>query len=103
MTADDVTVDLDRRLVSRAGATVHLTPTEWDVLRALVTNAGYTLTHRQLFAAAWGAGASGDPQQHLRVHVAHLRRKLETDSVRPRLIFTEPGVGYRFDVRPEPA
>jgi two-component system, OmpR family, KDP operon response regulator KdpE len=100
VTVGDVSVDLDRRQVRRAGEAVHLTPTEWDVLRALVVNAGYTLTHRQLFAAAWGAGSSGDPQQHLRVHVAHLRRKLEADSVRPRLIVTEPGVGYRFDVAP---
>jgi two-component system, OmpR family, KDP operon response regulator KdpE len=97
VTASGVTVDLGRRLVLRDGGRVHLTPTEWDLLRVLVAHAGHTLTHRQLFAGAWGADASGDPQQNLRVHIARLRGKLEVDSVRPRIIVTEPGVGYRFD------
>ena len=93
----DLAIDLDARVVRRSGSPVHLTPTEWDLLRALLAHAGRTLTHRQLFAAVWG-NASGDAQQYLRVHVAALRRKLEPDSVHPRLIHTEPGVGYRLDL-----
>jgi two-component system KDP operon response regulator KdpE len=80
------------------GAAVHLTPIEWGLLRTLATQAGRTLTHRQLFAAVWPARSHGDAQQYLRVYVASLRRKLELDPVRPRLIITEPGVGYRFQL-----
>jgi len=93
----DLAIDLDARVARRGGSVVHLTPTEWDLLRALLAHAGRTLTHRQLFAAVWG-NASGDAQQYLRVHVAALRRKLESDPVHPRLIHTEPGVGYRLDL-----
>jgi two-component system, OmpR family, KDP operon response regulator KdpE len=93
---DGLTIDAARRLVSREGAPVHLTPTEWDLLRALVRDRGRTLTHHQLFRAVWNR-SEGDPQQYLRVHVANLRRKIERDSLRPRLIVTEPGVGYRFE------
>lgn len=93
----DLVIDPGARLVKRGGVVVHLTPTEWDLLRALLAHAGRTLTHRQLFTAVWG-NASGDAQQYLRVHVAALRRKLEADPVHPRLIHTEPGVGYRLDV-----
>jgi two-component system KDP operon response regulator KdpE len=82
--------------VSKAGQAVHLTPTEWDLLRTFVTNADQTLTHRQLFAAVWN-NAAGDAQQYLRVYVGQLRRKIEHDPVRPRFIKTEPGVGYRFE------
>jgi len=96
---DGLRLDLEGRVARRDGAPVHLTPTEWDVLRALAGHAGRTLTHRQLFAAVWGNG-SGDAQQYLRVHVAALRRKLEPDPVRPRLIVTEPGIGYRLDAVP---
>lgn len=95
----NVTVDLANRMVTREGEAIHLTPTEWDLLRALVTNAGRTMTHQQLFSAVWGRH-HGDAQQYLRVYVAHLRRKLEADPIRPTLILTEGGVGYRFvDVR----
>lgn len=90
------TMDLQRRRLERDGALVHLTPTEWALLRTLVTHPGQTLTHRQLYRAVWG-NASGDVQQYLRVYVGHLRRKLEPDPVRPRHIQTEPGVGYRFE------
>jgi two-component system KDP operon response regulator KdpE len=93
---DGMTIDLARRRVTRDGDTVHLTPIEWELLRVLVTNAGRTLTHRQLFAQVW-ARQHGDAQQYLRVHIASLRRKLERDPVRPALIITEPGVGYRFE------
>jgi two-component system KDP operon response regulator KdpE len=96
--ADRLIIDLVARTVTVQGAAVHLTPIEWDLLRTLATQAGRTLTHRQLFAAVWPARSHGDAQQYLRVHVASLRRKLELDPVRPRLIITEPGVGYRFQL-----
>jgi two-component system KDP operon response regulator KdpE len=96
---DGVTVDLAARVVTRHGAAVHLTPTEFELLRALVMHAGRTMTHQQLFDAVWGRH-HGDAQQYLRVYIAHLRRKLEEDPIRPTLILTEGGVGYRFaDVR----
>jgi two-component system KDP operon response regulator KdpE len=94
--ADGVVIDLVKRSVSREADAVHLTPIEWELLRVLATNVGRTMTHRQLFAQVW-ARPHGDAQQNLRVHVASLRRKLERDPVRPRLIITEPGVGYRFE------
>ena len=96
---EGLTIDLARPALHRGGEPVHLTRTEWDLLRVLVRHAGRTLTHRQLFDAVWGK-AYGDPQQNLRVHIRSLRRKIETDPVRPRLIVTDPGVGYRFDVVP---
>ena len=92
----DITVDLQRRRVERAGESVHLTRTEWALLRAFIAHPRQTLTHQQLFRAVWG-NAAGDAQQYLRVYVGHLRRKMERDPVRPRFIQTEPAVGYRFD------
>jgi two-component system KDP operon response regulator KdpE len=91
-----IAVDLQRRRVERAGVRLHLTPTEWLLLRTFVTHPRQTLTHRQLFGAVWG-NATGDAQQYLRVYVGHLRRKIEADPVRPRFIHTEAGVGYRFE------
>ena len=91
-----VVIDLAKRSVMRDGAVVHLTPIEWELLRVLATNAGRTLTHTQLYTRVWDR-AHGDAQQNLRVHVASVRRKLERDPVRPTLIITEPGVGYRFE------
>lgn len=91
----DLHIDVATRTVTRHGALVHLTPTEWLLLRTFVTHEGRTLTHRQLFDAVWGR-SHGDAQQYLRVYVAHLRRKVEADPLRPRLILTESGVGYRF-------
>jgi two-component system KDP operon response regulator KdpE len=93
---DGVRIDLAKPSLTRAGEAIHLTRTEWDLLRALLKHAGRTLTHHQLFTAVWG-NSYGDAQQHLRVHVRNLRRKIEADPVRPRLIVTEPGVGYRFE------
>jgi len=90
-------VDLAARTVRRGEESVHLTPIEWELLRAFLTQAGRTLTHRQLFTAVWGR-SFGDPQQYLRVHIANLRRKIEQDAVRPRIILTEPGVGYRLEL-----
>jgi two-component system, OmpR family, KDP operon response regulator KdpE len=97
----DLAVDLQRRRVERSGTLVHLTPTEWLLLRAFVTHPRQTLTHRQLFRAVWG-NSTGDAQQYLRVYVGHLRRKIEADPVRPRFIQTEAGVGYRFEPEVEP-
>lgn len=93
----DLTIDVARRSVIRDGETKHLSPTEWGLLQTLVTNAGRTMTHQQLFHAGWGP-SYGDPQGYLRVYVAHLRRKIERDPYEPRHILTEPGVGYRFEV-----
>jgi two-component system KDP operon response regulator KdpE len=90
-------IDLAARTLERGDQPIHLTPIEWELLRTFVTQAGRTLTHRQLFNAVWGR-AFGDPQQYLRVHVANLRRKIEEDAVRPRIIVTEPGVGYRLEM-----
>ncbi|MBK5187476.1 MAG: response regulator transcription factor [Gemmatimonadaceae bacterium] len=95
----DLLIDTARRVVTSAGADVHLTPTEWGLLRVLIANAGRPVTHERLFHAVWGQ-AEGDAQLYLRVYVAHLRRKLERDSYRPRLILTEPGVGYRLVLAP---
>jgi two-component system KDP operon response regulator KdpE len=92
----DVTVDQQRRRVERSGKPVHLTPTEWSLLRSFIARPRQTLTHRQLFSDVWG-NASGDAQQYLRVYVGHLRRKIEEDPMRPKYIHTEPGVGYRFE------
>lgn len=95
----DVEIDVARRSVHRAGQEVHLTPTEWALLRALITHRGRTMTHRQLFTEVWGS-SEGDAQQYLRVYVGQLRRKLEADPVRPHIIRTEPAVGYRFVAEP---
>jgi two-component system KDP operon response regulator KdpE len=93
----DLVVDLSARVMKRGNESIHLTPIEWELVRTFITQAGRTLTHQQLFNAVWGR-AFGDPQQYLRVHVANLRRKIEKDPVRPQLIVTEPGVGYRFEM-----
>jgi two-component system KDP operon response regulator KdpE len=94
-------LDLAARTFTRDGESIHLTPVEWDLLRTLMTNAGRTLTHRHLFNEVWRGRQFGDAQQYLRVYVAHLRRKIEPDSLHPRYIVTEPGVGYRFVSEPE--
>ncbi len=94
-TVDGLTVDLVRRLVTVGGHEVQLTPTEYDLLRVLVTNAGKVLTHHQLLREVWGVGYD-DEMHMLRVNISNLRRKLEPDASRPRYIVTEPGVGYRL-------
>jgi two-component system KDP operon response regulator KdpE len=91
-----VAIDLVKRSVTRDGTPVHLTPIEWELLRVLASNAGRTMTHAQLYARVWDR-PHGDAQQNLRVHVASVRRKLERDPVRPAIIITEPGVGYRLE------
>jgi two-component system KDP operon response regulator KdpE len=97
--AGDVTIDLERRLVFRRGEEVHLTPTEMTLLRVLATDAGKVLTHRQILQRVWGGYAAENAPQ-LRVYINYLRRKLEDDPAQPRLILTEPGVGYRLKLDP---
>jgi two-component system KDP operon response regulator KdpE len=97
-----LTIDMQQHRVERDGESIHLTPTEWALLRTLVAHPRQTLTHQQLFNAVWG-DVSGNAQQYLRVYVGHLRRKIEVDPLQPRLILTEPSVGYRFEAEPKPA
>ena len=94
-TTGGLRVDLARRLVTVAGREIALTPTEYDLLKALVTHAGNVVTHRQLLGQVWGAAYEQDAHL-LQVNVSNLRRKLEPDPARPRFIQTEPGVGYRL-------
>jgi two-component system KDP operon response regulator KdpE len=97
---DDFTVDLAaKQVIDRAGTPVRLTPTEWQLLEVLVRHPGKLVSQRQLLHDVWGPGY-GDESNYLRVHMAHLRRKLEPDRARPRYFITEPGMGYRF-VGPE--
>lgn len=91
----DVAVDLQQRSVLRAGAAVHLTPTEYDLLARLVRSAGQVVTHRQLLVDVWGPEYS-DHTHYLRLYVAQLRAKLERRPAEPELLLNEPGVGYRL-------
>lgn len=94
---DGLVVDLVARRATREGVTIHLTPFEWRILATLITDRGRTLTHRQIFDRVWRR-VHGNPQQYLRVHVTNLRRKIERDPAAPRVIITEPGVGYRVEL-----
>jgi two-component system, OmpR family, KDP operon response regulator KdpE len=93
--AGQVRVDLVRRRVYRAGDEIHLTPTEYKLLATMIRHAGRVATHRQLLEEVWGANYAGQTH-YLRVYMAQLRHKLEPDPARPRLLATEPGVGYRL-------
>ncbi len=97
ITVGDLEIDLGRRLVTVAGREVHLTPTEYELLRYLALHAGKLVTHTILLREVWGAYAVGEAQ-NTRYVVAQIRRKLGDDPVRPRYIATEPGVGYRLRV-----
>ena len=88
-------VDLARRSVTVAGEDVHLTPTEYKLLAVLVRHSGKVLTHRQLLLDVWGSH-NATQTQALRVYVTQLRHKIEQDPARPRVLITEPGVGYRL-------
>jgi two-component system KDP operon response regulator KdpE len=96
---DDLEIDLGRRLVTLAGERVHLTKTEYALLEALATNPGKLLTHQWLLRRVWGIGY-GEESHYLRVYVRALRAKLRDDASAPRLILTEPGVGYRWIAAP---
>ena len=93
LTAGELAVDLARRLVTVAGEPIQLTPTEYDLLRVLMTHAGKVLTHRQLLREVWGAAYESETHL-LRVNISNLRRKIEREPARPQFIVNEPGVGY---------
>lgn len=94
--AEGLEVDLAARVVRRDGTEIHLTPTEFDLLRVLVRNRGRLVTYRELLVSVWGAAYAADTQV-LRAHVANLRRKIEPDEG-PRYVKTDPRIGYRFAV-----
>jgi two-component system KDP operon response regulator KdpE len=93
--AGDLAIDLVRRLVSRAGEPVRLSPKEYELLARLAEGGGKVLTHRQLLTAIWGP-AHVDDLPYLRVLVGQLRQRIEAEPSTPRHVLTEPGVGYRF-------
>jgi two-component system KDP operon response regulator KdpE len=95
--AGDLRIDFGRRLVAVDGREVHLTPTEYSLLKILATNPDRVLTHGMLLRSVWGS-EYGEEAHYLRVFIRQLRQKIETDPSRPRHILTEPGVGYRFRV-----
>jgi len=96
VTTEEFTVDLAAKKVTRAGADVRLTPTEWHVLEVLVRNAGRLVSQQQLLREVWGPSYANETG-YLRVYLAQLRRKLEADPSHPRHLITEPGMGYRFE------
>lgn len=91
----DLIVDLDARRVLSGDEEVHLTPIEFDLLRVLARHPGRLVTHRQLLQEVWGPQYV-EESHYLRVHIAHIRAKIEPDPSRPRYLITEPGVGYRL-------
>ena len=91
----DLEIDLEKRRVTRAGEAVHLTPIEYRLLAELAHHPGKVLTHTHLLRQVWGP-ASAQQSHYLRVYMAQLRRKLEEDPARPRILLTELGVGYRL-------
>lgn len=93
--ADDLEIDLANKRVRRAGHEVHLTPTEWSLVEALVRNREKLVTGRQLLREVWGPAYETETN-YLRVHMANIRRKLEPGRSPPRHFVTEPGIGYRF-------
>jgi two-component system KDP operon response regulator KdpE len=90
-------MDLSRRLVTVNEDQISLTPTEYEILRLLLQNAGKVLTHHQLLRQVWGAAYESE-MHILRVNISNLRRKIEPDPSRPHYLLTEPGVGYRIRV-----
>ena len=97
--AGSLVIDLEKRRVTLSGEEIKLTPKEYKLLAALARNAGKIVTNKQLLQDIWGRNFQ-DSTHYLRVYVQHLRRKLGDDPVRPRYIFTETGVGYRFVSEP---
>ena len=89
-------IDLAQRLVELDGNRVKLTPTEYDLLKILASNAGKVITQRQLLQQVWGGHHHESNSHYLRIYIGHLRKKLEEDPTRPQFIETEPGIGYRF-------
>jgi two-component system, OmpR family, KDP operon response regulator KdpE len=101
LVAKDLSIDFSARKVTVRGRQVHLTPKEFDLLRQLVAGQGKPLSHRRLLQSVWGPDY-GDETEYLRVVINQLRKKLEADPAHPRLILTEPWVGYRFEPPPSP-
>ena len=95
VTVDGLSIDIVRRLISRDGAQVHLTPKEYDLVLLLAKYAGRVVTHRTLLTSVWGPAHAAD-LHYLRVFIGQVRAKLERDPAQPTIILTEPGVGYRF-------
>ena len=95
VTAGPIAIDLSSHIVTRDGVEVKVTATEFSLLAYLATNAGRLLTHESILTHVWGAEAAGRTE-YLRVFIGHLRKKLEVDPRRPRIILNEPGIGYRF-------
>jgi two-component system KDP operon response regulator KdpE len=95
--AGDLVIDLPARRVTKAGAVVRLTPTEWGLLEMLVRTPGRLVSQQDLLHEVWGP-AYGRETNYLRVYVGGLRKKLEDDPSRPRHLITEPGMGYRFEI-----
>ena len=95
ITIGPLTIDLERREVSRDGMPVRLTPTEFRMLAFLARHAGRIVTYGQILREVWGGTSAAEPH-HVRVHMADLRKKIEDDPARPKLIVTELGVGYRL-------
>ena len=98
----DFVVDLAAKVVSRDGTEVRLTPTEWGIVELLVRNPDKLVSQRQLLQDVWGP-QYGEETNYLRVHLAHIRRKLEPEPGAPRYFITEPGMGYRFKSPAQPA
>lgn len=95
ITFGDIVVDLPERQITRAGAEVRLTPTEWSVLEQLVRNPRRLVTQQTLLTSVWGPSHTRD-SGYLRIYLAALRKKLEPEPAQPRFLITEPGIGYRF-------
>lgn len=94
-TSGDLFIDFAKRIVTKGGAEIHLTPKEYELLKYMVNNANRVLTHRQLLTKVWGPEYAED-HHTLRVHIANLRNKVETQPERPKFVCTETRVGYRF-------
>lgn len=94
---DQLKMDLSRRVVTLEDGEISLTPTEYEILRLLLQNAGKVITHRQLLRQVWGTAYESEMHM-LRVNISNLRRKIEPDPARPTYIHTEPGVGYRLHI-----
>ncbi|MDD9149164.1 response regulator [Sporolactobacillus sp. CQH2019] len=89
-------IDLSRRMVWVDKKSVKFTPTEYELLRLLATHAGRVMTHRQLLKQVWGGQLINTDSNYLRVYIGHIRKKIEENPTKPKVIITEPGVGYRF-------
>lgn len=92
---DGLTIDVPKRRVSRGEEDIRLTPKEFDLLAFLARHAGRVVTHRHVLVAVWGPAHEADTQ-YLRVYVGQLRQKIERDPAEPRIVLTEPGIGYRM-------